>query len=503
MAAGAFRTSFTRAATIRRVVVATVMLALLILGGLPAPIVGADPLRPAPAAAASGSGFRVDGSRIIGPAGDEFVPRGVNVNGYRWVWPGDTRQWVNEIVDCWGFDTIRVANHVIDEPKDWPVYDDNDDLDALVATFTSRGVVVILDAHDRTGGYYQGADLAVLTDWWRQAAIRYRDNPYVWFNLANEPGHNIQSMPDGAWLETHRSLLHVIRDEAGASNVVVVDGASWGQDLAAWSAGAIVDEWSAILTHGAELAAFGNVVFSFHAYEQWNFGDAKMADFIARAHQRNLAVLVGEYGSQNNESTLPAARTLHRVARAANVGRIAWAWWGGDANDLTTSGNGGGQHASSCSAPDNLTELGRLVWEDNHTPIAAGPADSVPPPSPPLPGPAPGAPSPGIVRAAGAADGYWFVSPAGQVWSFGGADHHGDLRAHALAAPIVGIAPTPGGGGYWLVGSDGGIFSFGDAAFFGSTGAVVLNRPIVGMASTPGGGGYWLVGSDGGIFSFG
>jgi len=99
--------------------------------------------------------------------------------------------------------------------------------------------------------------------------------------------------------------------------------------------------------------------------------------------------------------------------------------------------------------------------------------------------------------------GYWLVASDGGVFNYGDAAFHGSTGAIRLNRPIVGMAATPDGRGYWLVASDGGIFSFGDAAFHGSTGAIRLNRAIVGMAGTPDGGGYWLVASDGGIFSFG
>lgn len=99
--------------------------------------------------------------------------------------------------------------------------------------------------------------------------------------------------------------------------------------------------------------------------------------------------------------------------------------------------------------------------------------------------------------------GYWQFTPAGGVFSWGGAAFHGSTGGMRLNKPVVGMAATPTGRGYWLVASDGGIFSFGDAVFRGSTGAIKLNRPIVGMASSPSGAGYWLVADDGGIFNFG
>ena len=141
----------------------------------------------------------------------------------------------------------------------------------------------------------------------------------------------------------------------------------------------------------------------------------------------------------------------------------------------------------------------------------------------------------------------WLVDSNGGVFSIGGAPFYGSASGQSLASPVVGIAPTPGGGGYWedgvatgasspsathaFYGSMGGrplirahrrhgdhprrqgllgggvataaSISFGDAGFYGSTGSLHLNAPIVGMESTSDGKGYWLVAGDGGIFNYG
>ncbi len=99
--------------------------------------------------------------------------------------------------------------------------------------------------------------------------------------------------------------------------------------------------------------------------------------------------------------------------------------------------------------------------------------------------------------------GYWVVSSAGAVKSYGDAAPHGDMSQTALNEPVVGMAPTPDGGGYWLDAADGGMFNFGDAGFFGSAGSLHLNKSVVGMAPTHDGEGYWMVASDGGIFAYG
>ncbi|HVC70934.1 MAG TPA: N-acetylmuramoyl-L-alanine amidase [Acidimicrobiales bacterium] len=82
---------------------------------------------------------------------------------------------------------------------------------------------------------------------------------------------------------------------------------------------------------------------------------------------------------------------------------------------------------------------------------------------------------------------------AGGVLNFGGAGSFGSLQGTDLAAPVVGMAPTPDGGGYWLVASDGGVFTFGDAVFGGSAAGSPLAQPVVGITPVPHGAGYWLV----------
>ncbi|HET9050742.1 MAG TPA: CHAP domain-containing protein, partial [Candidatus Dormibacteraeota bacterium] len=114
-----------------------------------------------------------------------------------------------------------------------------------------------------------------------------------------------------------------------------------------------------------------------------------------------------------------------------------------------------------------------------------------------------GMPVLGWLRSALETQGYWMLGGDGGVFPYGTAGGFGSTGGLRLNRPVVGMAPSPGGGGYWLVAADGGVFPFGDAAGAGSTGATRLNKPVVGIAATPTGGGYWLVASDGGIFPFG
>ncbi len=79
----------------------------------------------------------------------------------------------------------------------------------------------------------------------------------------------------------------------------------------------------------------------------------------------------------------------------------------------------------------------------------------------------------------------------------------GSMAGRSLAAPVVGLAPTPDCGGYWELAADGGVFAFGDAPFLGAATGDVGRQRAVGIAATPDGRGYWLATADGAVYAFG
>jgi hypothetical protein len=339
---------------------------------------GEAPASPSPAPTAaeaasrppSGGSFTVNGSTIVDPNGSVFVAKGVNVSGSNWVWSRPTVPDVGSIVDCWRFNLVRVNSFLFTGEQPWPQNDVNNDLDTIVRTFTERGVVVVLEAHDRIGGYYRGDDLSRLVQWFTDLASRYRDNPYVWFDVMNEPG-GLYSIDSEQWVNMHGQVIQAIR-AAGANNIIIVEGANGGQDAGDTGSGVVNENSSAILQYADDLLnfngqSFDNIVFSIHPYDQWNGGDARMADFFDRVLTRDLALIIGEYGVQTNANTQSAAQSLFSTAPSRSIGRIVWHWDGSDANDLTTNtSTGGGWEIDNCEAPTNLSWLGSQVWDDNH-----------------------------------------------------------------------------------------------------------------------------------------
>jgi hypothetical protein len=306
--------------------------------------------------------FTVDGTTILDPDGQPFVPKGVNVGGMNWTWDRPTVPDIDLITDCWNFNLVRVNSFLFTGQIQYPQHDTNNDLDAIIRAFTDRGIVVVLEAHDRIGGYYLGGDLDTLVNWYTDLAIRYRDNPYVWFDVMNEPGSR-NGIDSESWVYMHGEVIEAIRGTAQANNVIIVEGAYGGQDT---------PTDSAILEHSAEILnyngqRYGNIVFSIHPYDLWNAGDAPMADYFDRVQAQDLALVVGEYGVQTDRDVLAAAQSVFNTAPPRDIGRIVWHWVGGDSNDLTTgTSQGGGWEIDNCENPTNLTWLGEQVWNDNH-----------------------------------------------------------------------------------------------------------------------------------------
>jgi hypothetical protein len=107
------------------------------------------------------------------------------------------------------------------------------------------------------------------------------------------------------------------------------------------------------------------------------------------------------------------------------------------------------------------------------------------------------------LRAAAPPVGYWMLAADGGVFAHGEARFFGSKAGTKLAAPLVGLAPTPTGAGYWLVDRRGEVFPFGDAAPFGSATDRTPRSAVVGIAATPTGRGYWIADDDGRVFAFG
>ena len=323
--------------------------------------------------------FTVQGAQLRDPSGAPFVVRGVNVQGMRFGWPDDVALEAGAIASTWGFNAVRVNCFLGTAYWDGQPVSQNShyqtiaSMDALVQAFTSRGVVVIFEWHDRTGGYFEGAALEELKQAMRTLCDRHGSNPYVWYNVMNEPGDG-NTYDQARWLAVHRAVISVIRDEKQVTAPIVIDGAAWGQDTHTWNTEPTTT--SMILNHAAELKSFGgktygNLIFSVHTYGLWDLGTleqatAKLRNYAERAIAADICLMVGEWGVGDGSFAFERAmRATVQVSQSLGIGRMAWAWGGYDDFDLTLSGNGGGKWVDVQNGQaTNLTPFGRLAWDD-------------------------------------------------------------------------------------------------------------------------------------------
>ncbi|MEL6459543.1 MAG: cellulase family glycosylhydrolase [Cyanobacteria bacterium J06621_15] len=337
-----------------------------------------------------GKHFQVWDTKIISPQGNQFIPIGTNINGWNYVgWdakdPGGAAKLVNSIADDWNFNTVRAVVGLTEQKWqgqrmsewEWSTHRDLalQSLDKIVSAFTNKKVVVMIDAHDWTCRYPQGNDLLLLDDFWKTVAKRYKNNPYVWFNIINEPGVVSNQRPiSPEWVDVHQQFIQLIRDKIGAKNPIVVDADSCGQDSDSWDLEMVDEKSSAILSQGDKLKYFNgkkyeNIIFSLHVYDLWAHGykrmDAKFINYLNRVRDKGHALLIGEVGSGGEDDTnrYQAPGLVYRNALPRGIGMLAWHFQPQDELGLVNTGKRWGNEIDSKTNPSNLSKgFGEYFW---------------------------------------------------------------------------------------------------------------------------------------------
>lgn len=312
-------------------------------------------------------GFKVCNSKIFDPAGNEFIVKGTNIGGPGWVWPEQTLDNLSHIVK-WKFNTIRlttIGGPALDNQTTYTCftpqykYTTFGTLRQIIKKYTDAQIVVLIEWH-AVGGIYTGTSLTCAQNWFAMLAEEYKNNPYVWFDMFNEP-----NTTKAQWAASFQAVINSIR-ATGNTNIIVASGNYWGQDANNWECKNITDANSAILTSTLSDPT-GNLVYSIHTYDQWNQCQSKLDNYLDRVMAQKKCIIIGEYGIYNNSDVSAAVTYTLNSTQARGIGRIQWAFWGGDKNDLTTGGNGGAQNSvydanGNCT---NLSAFGQKVWEDN------------------------------------------------------------------------------------------------------------------------------------------
>lgn len=303
--------------------------------------------------------FTIVGRDIVDPAGNKFYPIGANVsvrqgpyeNGYTFNWNGTATGHAAD-AKAWGWNIVR-ANLICVPPPTPTVAQLNAGIDSFIDEYTAKGIVVMVDCHDVTGENLAASSgkIQSLYPFWERLATKYKDNPYVWFNMFNEPQGGSSAGDVANWLTLQQDALRRLRAIA-PNNIFVADIPGYGQAVETFTGP------NSILRLGAGQC---NVLYSWHAYgalgKDGVFGE--FADFddeaASRANHRealqylkdhNIPVVIGELGDpltlDEGTAGLPiwnrvGARAVMSEAPGFGVGMLWWHATGDSGNFLTYS----------------------------------------------------------------------------------------------------------------------------------------------------------------------
>ena len=357
--------------------------------------------------------FTAANGRIYDPEGSDYVAVGANVNGNAmWGRPngresGSVRQDFDIIADIWKFNMVRVVcTFQFDHPDVWNRSWHYDDIGAIVAGFTAKKVVSVIEMHDYTGVYpllvpgsvnkageSRPLSLYEFTDAWVALALKHKDNPYAWFNIMNEPSHANDSMEwipiwrkffkelDGreypgdaydyqldadVYLYVHDFVIGAMR-KAGIENIIVLDENHYGQ--AAFDVNEPYSNKSACIYNAPKLnKSYDNLVYSLHPYGWADLG--RMIAYAEAMKKLGVSWIFGEYGPVWGEMTTHmSAMNVLTISLMYKIGHMYWDWSNDSMpvvdRDLPDIIGGWGWEIDKKDGtkPTNLSWYGNLLWD--------------------------------------------------------------------------------------------------------------------------------------------
>jgi endoglucanase len=209
----------------------------------------------------------------------------------------------------------------------------------------TKGMYVILDPHDYGWKYDSAAKKAkymgvagangvapwMVTDFWQRLSKEFKANPNVIFGIMNEP--HLQSAKE--WRTAAESAIYGIRKKTGASQLILIPGASW-TGAHSWIKSGNAAAW-------ADYKGFdGQVNFAFEVHQYLDSdssgthatcvagkGATVLKDITAWARTNRFKLYMGEMGWAQNDLCLKEGADM--VAFMSNNADVwtGWAYWGG------------------------------------------------------------------------------------------------------------------------------------------------------------------------------
>ena len=345
--------------------------------------------------------FKLVGATIVDPEGNVFIPVGANIGAplidseeqpvwlFRFEGHDITSEESVAAVEAWGWNTLRLnatctATDANEFNSEWGNEEMFAAIDRVVDAYTSRQIVVMIECHDLTGQSpaIGSPDYVAVDAFWDEAADRYGDNTYVWFNHLNE-FH--EDSPELSGEENLAYWQEIIDDgyrsfvDRGVDNLLLFDMPRFGNDLSPL-AEPEVQAWA---------QAKCNVVWDWHPYGAMPPDDAVAYDFAAPdkvAYEENLVsildsisqagipIVAGEFGHDWDEARQQSnfqfaseqlgATTAIRHAPRYGFGLLVW-HANGSSGTATAYGvkTSDSQVFAEPAPGEDLSSLGQLLWD--------------------------------------------------------------------------------------------------------------------------------------------
>ncbi|MFD2572784.1 RICIN domain-containing protein [Spirosoma soli] len=318
--------------------------------------------------------FRVSGSSLRDANNNNFVIRGINVP-LQWFY-NDVHSNIANIRSKTNANLLRLvwSSNASYADSYWQ---------SSVQRCIDNKMIPMMELHDATGSN-DPQRLRDMANWYAARASYFRQTniaKHVLINIANEWSDWYMASPTNApditvWRDAYKSAITIIRN-AGITSTLVIDGAGYGQDIAA-----------SLRTYGQELLNYDpqhNLLFSVHMYCEWT-SVAKMESELQSMKNANLPIIVGEFGNNHPPCGNLPYTDLMRICQQKGIGYIPWSWkgnttgtldqldmssdWAG--NSLTPWGNGVVNGANGIKSTSSVASV-----FGSTPPPTSGPANGV------------------------------------------------------------------------------------------------------------------------------
>lgn len=322
------------------------------------------------------TGLHVQGNQLVTGNGEQVILHGVDRSGTEYqcvkndneIFDGPSDQTSLLAMQMWHINVVRIPLNedcwlgINGANPSGPVYQQA--ITNYVTQITKDNMYAIVDLHWNAPGTTEATGQQDMADkdhslmFWSSVATTFKNNPNVLFDLYNEP-HDI-SWPcwkNGTQCYTQspiasmQDMINAVR-QTGSTNVLLLGGLSYANDLSGWLANEPNDP-----EH--------NIVASFHMYGKNQCSNVDCWNKTVAPVMAKVPVIDGEFGESEDATICDPNTTLSNTFMQwmdqHHSGYLAWVWntWGTDCANLSliTNYNGSPKSPNGVNYKNHLEQF--------------------------------------------------------------------------------------------------------------------------------------------------